>query len=250
VAVIKHNNPCGAASAESVGDALRRAWEGDPLSAFGSVLGFNEPVDAEAATYLAEPDRFVEAVIAPDFTPEAFEILTTKPKWKANVRLLKLEMMMLPGRGEHEYRQISGGMLRQTADNMHDDDATWKVMTTAQPTKSQHIDLRIAWAVCRHVKSNAIVLAKDLAVIGVGAGQMSRVDSVEIAIKKAGERSRGSVLASDAFFPFADSIHRAAEAGVTAVIQPGGSRRDDEVIAACNEHGIAMIFTDRRHFRH
>ena len=250
VVVIKHNNPCGAASAETVGEALERAWAGDPVSAFGSVLGFNEPVDAAAAEFLAEPDKFVEAIIAPDYTPEAFEILTTKPKWKANVRLLKLEMMMLPTTGDREYRHISGGMLHQTADNVHDDDALWKVVTQAQPTKSQHIDLRIAWAVCRHVKSNAIVLAKDLAIIGVGAGQMSRVDSVEIAIKKAGERSRGSVLASDAFFPFADSIHRAAEAGVTALIQPGGSRRDDEVIAACNEHGIAMIFTDRRHFRH
>jgi phosphoribosylaminoimidazolecarboxamide formyltransferase/IMP cyclohydrolase len=250
VVVIKHNNPCGAASAEEIADALRHAWEGDPVSAFGSVLGFNEPVDAAAANFLAEPDRFVEAIIAPDFAPEAFEILTTKPKWKANVRLLKLETMMDQGRGEHEYRQISGGMLRQSADDLRDDDAQWKIVTNAQPTKAQQIDLRIAWSVCRHVKSNAIVLAKDLAVIGVGAGQMSRVDSVEIAIRKAGERARGSVLASDAFFPFADSIHRAAEAGVTAIIQPGGSRRDDEVIAACNEHHMGMVFTDRRHFRH
>jgi phosphoribosylaminoimidazolecarboxamide formyltransferase / IMP cyclohydrolase len=250
VVVIKHNNPCGAAGAETVGDALRRAWEGDPVSAFGSVLGFNEPVDAAAAEFLAEPDRFVEAIIAPDFTPEAFEILTTKPKWKANVRLLKLERMMIPGHGDREFRQISGGMLVQTADNLHDDDADWKVVTSTQPTKTQHIDLRIAWAVCRHVKSNAIVLAKDLAVIGVGAGQMSRVDSVEIAIKKAGDRARGAVLASDAFFPFADSIEQAAAAGVTAVIQPGGSRRDDEVVAACNQHQIPMIFTGKRHFRH
>jgi phosphoribosylaminoimidazolecarboxamide formyltransferase/IMP cyclohydrolase len=250
VVIVKHNNPCGAAVAETIGDAVRRAWEGDPVSAFGSVLGFNQPVDTAAAEFLVEPDRFVEAIIAPDFTPEAFEILTTKPKWKANVRLLKLELMMVPGRGEHEYRQISGGMLRQTADNMHDDDAEWKVLTVAHPTKEQHIDLRIAWAVCRHVKSNAIVLAKDLTVVGVGAGQMSRVDSVEIALKKAGDRARGAVLASDAFFPFDDSIHRAAEAGVAAIIQPGGSRRDDEVIAACNQHGIPMIFTGRRHFRH
>jgi phosphoribosylaminoimidazolecarboxamide formyltransferase/IMP cyclohydrolase len=250
VVVIKHNNPCGAASADSVGDAMRRSWEGDPVSAFGSVLGFNEPVDAEAANFLAEPERFVEAIIAPGFTAEAIEILTTKPKWKANVRLLQLEQMMLPAHGQRELRQISGGMLCQTADNVHDDDALWKVVTNAQPTKAQQIDLRIGWAVCRHVKSNAIVLAKELAIVGVGAGQMSRVDSVEIAIKKAGERARGAVLASDAFFPFADSIHQAAAAGVTAIIQPGGSRRDEEVIAACNEHGISMIFTDRRHFRH
>jgi phosphoribosylaminoimidazolecarboxamide formyltransferase/IMP cyclohydrolase len=250
VVVIKHNNPCGAASAESVGDALRHAWEGDPLSAFGSVLGFNEPVDAEAADFLADENRFVEAIIAPDFTSEAFEILTTKPKWKANVRLLKLEHMMVHDRGQREYRQISGGMLCQTADNQHDDDTDWKVVTATKPSREQQIDLRIAWAVCRHVKSNAIVLAKDCAIVGVGAGQMSRVDSVEIAIKKAGERARGAVLASDAFFPFDDSIHRAAEAGVAAVIQPGGSRRDDEVVAACDKHGLPMIFTDRRHFRH
>ncbi len=250
VVVIKHNNPCGAASAERVCEALRRAWEGDPVSAFGSVLGFNEPVDAEAAEFLAGPDRFVEAIIAPDFTPEAFEILTTKPKWKANVRLLKLEKMMVHDPGARELRQISGGMLVQTADNLHDDDADWKVVTSTQPTKAQHIDLRIAWAVCRHVKSNAIVLAKDLAIVGVGAGQMSRVDSVEIAIKKAGDRAHGAALASDAFFPFDDSIHLAAAAGVAVIIQPGGSRRDDEVVAACNQHGIPIIFTDRRHFRH
>lgn len=250
VVVVKHNNPCGAAGAETVGEAVRRAWDGDPVSAFGSVLGFNEPVDAEVAEYLAGPDRFVEAIIAPDFTPEAFDILTTKPKWKANVRLLKLEQMMVHERGQREFRQVSGGMLCQTADNLRDDDAQWKVVTEPQPTKEQQIDLRLAWSVCRHVKSNAIVLVKDLMVVGVGAGQMSRVDAVEISIKKAGERARGSVLASDAFFPFPDSIHRAAEAGVTAIIQPGGSRRDEEVIAACNQHGIPMIFTDHRHFRH
>jgi len=250
VVVVKHNNPCGAAGAETIGDAVRRAWEGDPLSAFGSVLGFNEPVDAEAAGYLAGPDRFVEAIIAPDFTPEAFEILTTKPKWKANVRLLRLEQMMVHDRGQREFRQVSGGMLCQTADNLRDDDSEWKVVTEAQPTKEQQIDLRLAWSVCRHVKSNAIVLAKDLMVVGVGAGQMSRVDSVEIAIKKAGDRARGSVLASDAFFPFEDSVHCAAEAGVAAIIEPGGSRRDAEVIAACNQHNIPMIFTSHRHFRH
>jgi phosphoribosylaminoimidazolecarboxamide formyltransferase/IMP cyclohydrolase len=250
VVVVKHNNPCGAAGAETIGEAVERAWSGDPLSAFGSVLGFNEPLDAEAANFLADENRFVEAIIAPEFTPEAFEILTTKPKWKANVRLLSLEQMMVPAHGEREFRQVSGGMLYQMADNERDDDALWQAVTEAKATKEQGIDLRLAWAVCRHVKSNAIVLVKDLMVVGVGAGQMSRVDSVEIAIKKAGERSRGAVLASDAFFPFADSIHTAAAAGVTAVIQPGGSRRDDEVIAACNQHKISMIFTGHRHFRH
>jgi phosphoribosylaminoimidazolecarboxamide formyltransferase/IMP cyclohydrolase len=228
---------------------MRRAWDGDPVSAFGSVLGFNAPVDAATAEFLAEPDRFVEAIIAPDFTPEAFEILTTKPKWKANVRLLKIGQIE-PGRGALELRQVSGGMLCQTADDLPDDESQWTVVTQARPTEMQQSDLRFAWAVCRHVKSNAIVLAKGRALVGVGAGQMSRVDSVEIAIRKAGDRARGAVLASDAFFPFDDSIQRAAEAGIAAVIQPGGSRRDDEVIAACDRQGLPMIFTGRRHFRH
>lgn len=249
VAVLKHNNPCGAATAATLGDAMRRAWEGDPLSAFGSVLGFNVPVDAAAAEFLAEPDRFVEAIVAPDFLPEAFHILTTKPKWKANVRLLKVGPTV-PGRGALELRQISGGMLCQTADNLPDDESHWQVATDAQPSDSLRADLGFAWAVCRHVKSNAIVLVKEGALVGVGAGQMSRVDAVEIAIRKAGHRARGAVLASDAFFPFEDSIHRAAEAGVAAVIQPGGSRRDDEVVAACNQHKLPMIVTGRRHFRH
>jgi phosphoribosylaminoimidazolecarboxamide formyltransferase/IMP cyclohydrolase len=249
VAVLKHNNPCGAATAATLGEAMRRAWDGDALSAFGSVLGFNVPVDAAAAEFLAEPDRFIEAMVAPDFTPEALEILTTKPKWKASVRLLKVGAIE-PGRGNYELRQISGGMLCQTADDLPDDESEWKVVTDAQPTAAQLDDLRFAWAVCRHVKSNAIALAKEKALVGVGAGQMSRVDAVEIAIKKAGERSRGAVLASDAFFPFDDSIRQAAAAGVAAIIQPGGSRRDDEVIAAANRHRLPMIFTDRRHFRH
>jgi phosphoribosylaminoimidazolecarboxamide formyltransferase/IMP cyclohydrolase len=249
VVVLKHNNPCGAATAESVGEAVRRAWDGDPLSAFGSVLGFNVDVDAAAAEFLCESERFVEALVAPSFTPEALEILTTRPKWKANVRLLAVGKIE-PGRGEREFRQVSGGMLCQTADDLPDEESQWQVVTDAKPTDSQLADLRFAWTVCRYVKSNAIVLVKDEAVVGVGAGQMSRVDAVQIAIKKAGERARGAALASDAFFPFDDSIHEAAAAGVAAVIQPGGSRRDDEVIAACNRDQLSMIFTGRRHFRH
>jgi phosphoribosylaminoimidazolecarboxamide formyltransferase/IMP cyclohydrolase len=249
VVVLKHNNPCGAATGNSIGEAIRRAWEGDPLSAFGSVLGFNAPIDTSAAEFLCEPDRFVVAIVAPEFTPEAFELLTTKPKWKANVRLLAVGKIE-SGHGSRELRQISGGMLCQTADDLPDDETAWKAVTEKQPTDEQQTDLRFCWTVCRFVKSNAIALAKDGMLVGVGAGQMSRVDSVEIALKKAGDRARGAVLASDAFFPFDDSIHRAAEAGVAAIIQPGGSRRDDEVIAACNQHGIPMIFTGQRHFRH
>jgi phosphoribosylaminoimidazolecarboxamide formyltransferase/IMP cyclohydrolase len=206
-------------------------------------------VDLPTAEFLCSPDRFVEAIIAPEFTPEAFELLTTKPKWKANVRLLAVGKIE-PSTGSRELRQISGGMLYQTADDRPDDESAWKVVTEKQPTDAERSDLSFAWIVCRFVKSNAIVVAKDQMLLGAGAGQMSRVDSVEIALKKAGDRVRGAVLASDAFFPFDDSIHRAAEAGVAAIIQPGGSRRDDEVIAACNRHGIPMIFTGQRHFRH
>ncbi len=249
VAVLKHNNPCGAATGGTLAEAVEKAWAGDPVSAFGSVLGVNVPVDGPMAEFLAEPGRFVEAIIAPDFTDEAVEVLTTKPKWKANVRLLRVGQIE-PGSGAAEFRQIDGGMLCQAADDLADDRSAWKVVTEAQPSDSLAADLAFAWAACRFVKSNAIVLAADGALVGVGAGQMSRVDSVEIAIDKSGGRARGAVLASDAFFPFDDSIHRAAEAGLAAVIQPGGSRRDEEVIAACNQHGLPMIFTGVRHFRH
>ena len=249
VAVLKHNNPCGAATGDSLAVAVEKAWAGDPVSAFGSVLGINVAVDGPMAEFLAEPGRFVEAIVAPDFTPEALEVLTTKPKWKANVRLLKVGEVA-PGTAAAEYRQIDGGMLCQAADDLADDTSSWKVVTDAKPSDQLQADLEFAWAACRHVKSNAIVLAQDGALVGVGAGQMSRVDSVEISIRKAGEKAQGAVLASDAFFPFDDSIHQAAEAGIAALIQPGGSRRDEEVIAACNQHGLPMIFTGTRHFRH
>jgi phosphoribosylaminoimidazolecarboxamide formyltransferase/IMP cyclohydrolase len=249
VAVLKHNNPCGAATARTLAVATEQAWNGDPVSAFGSVLGFNAPVDAASAEFLAEPGRFVEAIVAPDFTPEAFEILTTKPKWKANVRLLKVGAID-PNPGVLEFRQIAGGMLCQVADDLPDDEAAWETVTDARPSDAQLADLRFGWAVCRHVKSNAIVLVREQSLVGVGAGQMSRVDSVEIAITKADDRAGGAALASDAFFPFEDSIQRAAAGGVAAIIQPGGSRRDAEVIAACNDLGLSMIFTGRRHFRH
>jgi phosphoribosylaminoimidazolecarboxamide formyltransferase / IMP cyclohydrolase len=249
VAVLKHNNPCGAATGTALAEAAAKAWDGDPLSAFGSVLGVNVPVDGAMAEFLAEPGKFVEAIVAPVFTPDAVEILTTKPKWRDNVRLLAVGAIE-PGSGATQWRQIDGGMLRQDADDLPDDPSEWNVVTETRPSPAMQFDLELAWAVCRHVKSNAIVLASGGAVVGVGAGQMSRVDAVEIALRKAGDRARGAALASDAFFPFADSIELAAAAGVAAVIQPGGSRRDDEVIAACDRHGVPMIFTGRRHFRH
>ncbi len=247
--VLKHNNPCGAAVADSLATALQRALDGDPLSAFGSVLGLNRTVDAASAEVLATPGLFVEAIVAPHFDPAALEILTTKPKWKANVRLLEVGDI---GRAQPQWvlRHLDGGALMQEADVLADPEDIWKVVTEKQPTEAQMADLRFAWEMVRHVKSNAIVLCKNRMLLGTGAGQMSRVDSTEIAIKKAGDRSTGSSLGSDAFFPFPDSIERAAAAGVTAVIQPGGSRNDEASITACNQFGIAMIFTGRRHFKH
>jgi phosphoribosylaminoimidazolecarboxamide formyltransferase / IMP cyclohydrolase len=247
--VIKHNNPCGAAAADTLAEALRNAMAGDPLSAFGSVLGLNRAVDAATAEVLAQPGLFVEAIVAPDFQPAAFEILTTKPKWKANVRLMTVGE--LAGVQERwAYRFIEGGALVQDADIGSDPEKEWKVVTQKAPTEQQMADLRFAWAIVRHVKSNAITVCKDRMLLGAGAGQMSRVDSVEIAIKKAGDRIAGAVLGSDAFFPFPDSIEAAAKAGIAAIIQPGGSKADATVIAACNQHGLAMIFTGRRHFKH
>ncbi len=249
VSVIKHNNPCGAACASSLAEACRKALAGDPVSAFGSVLGINRPVDPATAEVLAEPGLFVEAIVAPDFLPEAFQILTTRPKWKASVRLMKVGPLEGPRAG-WAYRWLEGGLLVQDTDIQPDPEQEWKVVTQAQPTEEQWADLRFGWAIVRHVRSNAIVVCKDRMLLGVGAGQMSRVDSTEIAIKKAGDRVRGAVLASDAFFPFADSIQKAAEAGISAIIQPGGSVKDQEVIDACNQAGLAMIFTGRRHFKH
>ncbi len=247
--VIKHNNPCGAATATSLAEAMRAALDGDATSAFGSVISATRTIDAATAEVLVEPDRFVEAIVAPDFDPAALEILTTRPKWKANVRLMAVGEIDA-ARRDLQFRQIDGGVLVQESDVGLDPPGDWKVVTAKQPTDEQMAELRFAWAVVRHVKSNAIVLVTGRAVCGVGAGQMSRVDSTEIAIRKAGDRAKGSVLASDAFFPFADSIRQAAAGGVAAIIQPGGSRRDDEVIAACDELGLPMVLTGRRHFKH
>ena len=247
--VIKHNNPCGAAVADSLNVALQRALDGDPVSAFGSVLGLNRAVDAATAEVLCTPGLFIEAIAAPDFAPEAFEMLTTRPKWKANVRLLKMGALS-PAPAQRVPRFINGGLLWQGADVAPDPEDQWKVVTERCPTDAELADLRFAWDVVRHVKSNAITVCKGGMLLGAGAGQMSRVDSTEIALKKAGDRARGAALGSDAFFPFPDSIDLAAAAGIAAVIQPGGSKKDDEVIAACNRHGMAMIFTGRRHFKH
>ncbi|MFK8111923.1 MAG: bifunctional phosphoribosylaminoimidazolecarboxamide formyltransferase/IMP cyclohydrolase [Rubripirellula sp.] len=249
VSVMKHNNPCGAATDQSLSQACRRALDGDPLSAFGSVLGFNRTIDTATAEMLCEPGLFIEAIVAPDFQAEAVGLLTSRPKWKDNVRLMQVGHLDDPPPAIQR-RFISGGMLVQDADRMTSAPLQWKTMTETKVDDELWDDVAFAWEMVRHVKSNAIVLAKDTSLIGVGAGQMSRVDSVEIAIDKAGDRSEGSILASDAFFPFPDSIEAAADAGVIAIIQPGGSRRDQEVIDACDEHGLPMVMTGRRHFKH
>jgi phosphoribosylaminoimidazolecarboxamide formyltransferase/IMP cyclohydrolase len=249
--VIKHNNPCGAATASVLVDAFRSAYEGDPLSAYGGVLAFNRELDELTAVQITEPNRFIECVVAPGFSGAAFQLLTTRPTWKKNVRILRVGPL---DRGAPaaslDYRRIDGGLLVQSRDMPSDDFAQVRVVTKRQPTAEEMVDLRFAWLVAKHVKSNAIVLARGKMVVGVGAGQMSRVDSVHMAVRKAGERVVGSALASDAFFPFRDNIDEAAKAGVRAVVQPGGSMRDTDSIAACDEHGLAMLFTGVRHFRH
>ncbi len=250
--VIKHNNPCGAAVGATLAEAFARAYEGDPLSAYGGILGFNRPVDETTAMLATEPNRFIECVIAPGYEDRAFEILTTRPSWKKSVRLLRtgpLEAGPQPRRAL-DYRRVDGGLLVQTRDAGADDSSRWRVVTKRAPTADELADLQFAWLVCKHVKSNAIVLARAGQVLGVGAGQMSRVDSVHLAVRKAGPRVRGTVLASDAFFPFRDNIDEAARAGVTAVVQPGGSMRDADSIQACDEHDLAMVLTGVRHFRH
>ena len=259
--VIKHNNPCGCALGKTLSEAFDKAHAGDPVSAFGSVVGFNRPLDAATAELMTLPDRFIEAVIAPSYEPAAFEILTTRPKWAKNVRILSCPAMCDPRPAGVEYRSISGGLLVQDRDKAEFDRPSpssagdserqeWRVVTRKSPSPAQLADLKFAWLVAKRVKSNAIVYVRDRALVGVGAGQMSRVDSVRLASEKAEDRSRGAVMASDAFFPFRDGVDAAVKAGIVAVVQPGGSKQDNSVIAACNEAGVAMLMTGRRHFRH
>jgi phosphoribosylaminoimidazolecarboxamide formyltransferase / IMP cyclohydrolase len=248
--IVKHNNPCGAAiSDQSLADAARKGLDGDPQSAFGSIVGLNREVDVSTAEVLCRPQQFIEAILAPSYHPDALQMLTTIPKWKGNVRILAVGFESVP-RDHWVMRNIQGGILVQEADNRPIDETNWKVVTQVAPSETQKQDLRFAWKICRHVRSNAITIAKDGVLLGVGAGQMSRVDSVEIALRKGGNRIKGGSLASEAFFPFADSIELASQHGISGVIQPGGSRNDPEVIAACDRAGIAMIFTGIRHFSH
>lgn len=240
--IIKHTNPCGTAVGDSVRNAYMKAYEADPISAFGSIIAFNNVVDAPAATELAK--LFVEAIMAPGYQAEAISILSSKK----NLRVLSMESSRAEST-RFEIKRVTGGILLQDADEILLGSES-RIVTNRRPTEKEHHDLHFAWRVAKHVKSNAIVLAEGGRTVGVGAGQMSRVDSVKLSIEKAHPTARGAVLASDAFFPFRDGVDEAAKAGVTAIIQPGGSVRDAEVIQAADEHGIAMIFTGIRHFKH
>jgi len=244
-AIVKHNNPCGAALGRTGLEAYERAFATDPLSAFGGVIALNRPVDEPLAEKLHE--QFVEVLFAPGYDEAALEVLTQKE----GIRILEDNERRTPMLGEPEVKQVTGGLLVQDRDAERDERDTMEVVTERKPSDDEWQDLLFAWRVARHVRSNAIVLARGLATAGIGAGQMSRVDSVRIAVEKSRlESLQGAAMASDAFFPFADGPALAIEAGVTAIIQPGGSVRDDEVIAAADEAGVAMVFTRRRHFRH
>ena len=244
VAIIKHANPCGAAVADDIATAYRLAHLCDPVSAFGGIVAINRRVPITLAEQLAPV--FSEVVIAPGYDDDALELLLAKK----NLRVLTASA---PGTSKYVVRSIDGGLLVQTPDLATDDLARgedWTVVTERAPSDREWLDLRAAWTVCAHVSSNAIVIGAEGQAFGIGAGQQSRVDAAEIAVRKAADRAIGGVCASDAFFPFRDGLDLVAKAGVKAVIQPGGSVRDNEVIAAANEHGIAMVFTGRRHFRH
>ena len=243
--IVKHTNPCGTSIADDVTSAYLNAHDADPISAFGGVMAFNRAVPAMLVQGIFDNGQFVEVIIAPEFEPEALEMLATKP----NVRVLATGGLRTPG-VHYESRAVEGGMLVQSSDTVAEDPETFTVPTKRQPTPKELEQLLFAWKVAKSVKSNAILLARDFTSAGVGAGQMNRVNSARIAVEMAGEKSNGAVAASDAFMPFSDSLEVCAAAGVTAVIQPGGSVRDEEVIAKADELGVAMVFTGHRHFRH
>ena len=242
--IIKHNNPCGAAQQSSLLDAYLKAYACDPISAFGGVLAFNHIVDAVTAEAVSR--LFVECIVAPGFADEARDIFAAKK----NLRLLVLPQGGLDHDKELQLKRILGGVLVQQPDLGTLKGKELRVVTKREPSEAELADLRFAWKVCKHVKSNAIVFVRDGATVGVGAGQMSRVDSVKLAVMKAQNSLQGTVVASDAFFPFPDGVEEAAKAGATAVIQPGGSVKDPEVIAAADRLGMAMVFTSMRHFLH
>ena len=242
--ILKHNNPCGAAISSSIEDAFKKALACDPISAFGGIVALNNIVDIDTAKQLS--NIFLECVVAPSFSQEALDIL----KNKKNLRLLELDLKNINYKNQSSYKSILGGLLIQESDNIEDNSHEWELVTNKKPTEEEFKDLDFAWKICKHVKSNAIVISKGLKTIGIGAGQMNRVGAARIALESAKNYSKGSSLASDGFFPFADSVEIANKYGIKSIIQPGGSVRDQESVDMCNKLDISMIFTNRRHFLH
>ncbi len=242
-AVIKHNTPCGAAVAATAAEAYTLAFDSDPLSAFGGIVAFNREVDEECAKRITSV--FQEAVIAPSYSEKALEILSTK----ADLRLLRLPLPDKP-LSDKDFKRVEGGLLVQDCDRSRETRDDFKVVTSRQPTEKEWEDLLFAWKVSKHVRSNAIVMARDKVTVGIGAGQLSRVEAVWVALHKAGDKAAGCVIGSDAFFPFPDALEAAAEAGVTCFAEPGGSLKDEDVKAAAEKLGVSLVFTGYRHFRH
>lgn len=248
-AIIKHTNPCGAAIAGTLAEAFAKAREGDPISAFGGILALNKVVDVATANSITSGSKF-DVIIAPGYDTEAFTILTTRKKWCQELIVLQAPEMTAPSAQEYDYKRVSGGLLVQTQDTAMTKPSDTETVSERQATPAEMSDLMLAWKLVKHVKSNAIVLVRDKQLVGVGAGQMNRVQSVRLAVTQAGDKAKGAVLASDAFFPFPDGPEAALQAGVTAIIQPGGSKKDDDSIAIADQYGAAMVLTGRRHFRH
>jgi phosphoribosylaminoimidazolecarboxamide formyltransferase/IMP cyclohydrolase len=245
-AIIKHGNPCGAAVGSDPGESYRLARESDPISAFGGIAAFNGPVDRATAEAMTEKGNFLEVVLATTFSPEAQEVFRERAGWGQSVRLLEAELS--PRQTYPTLRTVRGGALVQDSDE--DPGPEWHFVTGLKPTESQLQAMRLAWSIVAHVKSNAIVVCSQDRLLGVGAGQMNRVQSVRLALAQAGDLAKGAALASDAFFPFPDSVETAAEAGIGCNVQPGGSKKDDEVVAAAERLCIPMARTGVRHFRH
>jgi len=247
--IVKHTNPCGAALSSTLDGAFASARAGDPISAFGGILAVTRKIDAATAELITGPNTFFEAIVAPGYDEDAFKILTERKKWGAN--LILLELANREGSDDAlDFKRVAGGLLAQSRDNKKTTTADVTVVTEREPSTEELGDLLFAWILVKHVKSNAIVLVKNRQLLGVGAGQMNRVQSVRLAVQQAGEKANGAVLASDAFFPFSDGPEAAGKAGVTAIIQPGGSKKDDETVAMADSYNIAMVFTGVRHFRH
>jgi phosphoribosylaminoimidazolecarboxamide formyltransferase/IMP cyclohydrolase len=247
VCIVKHATPCGVGTGDDLATAFERAYASDPIAAFGGIVAVNRPIDEATASRIADGQKFLEVVVAPGYAPAALE--TLKTRWK-NVRLLEVSGSLQPDPAELSMHNIVGGILIQERDLTGADDSAWKVVSSRQPTAAEMANLKFAWLACKHVKSNAIVLAKDGGTVGIGGGQVDRVNASRVAVAKAADRAKGAVAASDAFFPFPDGPEIILNGGVTAIIHPGGSVRDQETIDLCNQRGAALVLTGQRHFRH